>query len=111
MDVKDIMIAITIRLDARGPRGVAVSSRRCALLPSSQLAGEHTPCMTNTNTNTKQPTKLPTDRWAQKTKKYNKGGHTKKSTKQFTIQRKSQIKTTAKGGHITKQATKEVCSS
>ena len=64
LDVKDIMIAITIRLDSRGPRGVAVSSRRCAFLPSSQLAGGYVPCMTNTITNTKQPTKLPNGRWA-----------------------------------------------
>ena len=48
------------------------------------------------------------------------GGHKKQknTTKEVTqknqqsnSQRNSQIKTTAKGGHITKQATKEVCSS
>ena len=93
MDVKDIMIAKTIRLDARGPRGVAVSSRRCALLPSSQLAGGHIPCMTNTNTNTKQPTKLPTGRWAQKTKE--------------VTQKNQQSNSQFKGSHKSKQPPKE----
>ena len=121
MGVKDIMIAITIRLDARGPRGVAVSSRRSSLLPSSQLAGWHTPCMTNTNTNTitKQPTMLPTGRWAQK-QKNNKGGHTKKTinkaihnskevTNQNNRQRRSHNKTSNKGSVLFLRRTSGGC--